>query len=81
MIPLTITTNIEETPWPECAGKPFGTITKIGRLPRGTSEGRSTVTVCITLPDGSAVYGQQTLRNMKTAIGALVIGAEKEGET
>ncbi len=81
MIPLVITPNIERNPWPECAGKPFGTITKIGRLPRGTDAGRSTVTVCITLPDGTTVYGQQTLRNMKGALVALTASAEMEGET
>lgn len=80
MVHLAVTQNIETNPWPECKDRPFGTITKIGRLPRGMTSGRSTVTVELTLPDGTKVYGQQSLRNMHLAMRALVISAESEGE-
>ena len=71
MIPLSITPNIESNPWPELKDQPFGKITKIGRLPRGTTSGKSTVTLVITLPDGKIVAGETTLVLMQNAITVL----------
>lgn len=67
MIPLSITPNIELAPWTDM--KPmaicrennnWGVIVRIGRLPNGTTGGKSTVTVLIQLPDGKHVAAETT---------------------
>lgn len=75
MIPLTINTNIDLTPWTELNGPKgypgLGAIVKIGRLPRGTTSGKSTVSILIEMPDGKLVAGQTTLALMTNAVRAL----------
>jgi hypothetical protein len=73
MINLTITPNIDEAPWkdlaPECPE--LGTIERIGRLPRGTTSGKSTVSIVIRMPDGKRYMAQTTLALMDAAMTAL----------
>lgn len=73
MIPLTITTDIEKTPWTDLQDKckVLGTVTRIGRLPRGTTSGKSTVSIVIEMPDGTTVMGQTTLALFANAALAL----------
>ena len=83
MIPLTITPNLEEAPWRDLANNcvpEMGTISRIGRLPRGTVSGKSSVSVVITLADGSNVVGETTLALFLAAALAVKARAELEGE-
>jgi hypothetical protein len=79
MIPLTITPNIEKAPWTELKGENvipgLGRIIKIGRLPKGTTEGRSTVSVLIQMPDGKILAAETTLRLMESAVRTLTLSA------
>jgi hypothetical protein len=75
MIPLTITANIDDDPWTELrsenAQPGLGTIIKIGRLPRGTEAGKSTISVLIEMPDGSIAAAQTTMALMASAMQVL----------
>jgi len=55
MIPLTVTVNCEKTPWEDLREDcpQLGFISRIGRLPRGTVSGASSVTVLVEMPDGT----------------------------
>ena len=80
MIPLNITPNIDNSPWTELNGPRaypgLGTIVRIGRLPSGTSSGKSTVSIMIEMPDGKLVAGQTTMALMVAAVRALA-GADQ----
>lgn len=81
---LRITPNLEQAPWNDLQGKmvpEMGTITRIGRLPRGMTSGLSSVTVVITLADGSNVMGETSLACMSAAMRAIDARAAMEGET
>ena len=83
MIPLTITTDLEKTPWtdlkPHAIRRGLGTITHVGRLPRGTDSGKSTVTVRITMPDGLEVIAETTLALFANAALAMQTYEEHHG--
>jgi hypothetical protein len=73
MIPLQITLNVEETPWGDLASEcpQLGKIERIGRLPRGTTSGKSTVTVVIRMPDGTRHMAETTLALLDGAMQAM----------
>ena len=82
MIPLTITTNIERTPWEDCRDiGELAAITRIGRLPRGTVQGKSTVTFLIEFKDGRRAMAQTTLALLTAATLAVRNAAAQEGES
>lgn len=81
MIPLSITPNIAAAPWTDLKSVPeLGQITRIGRLPKGTAAGRSTVSVVIEFEDGRRFIGQTTLALLNGAMVAINASAEAEGE-
>lgn len=89
MIPLTIITNMEQHPWKDLLDLPpdkyiskdeLGLVNRIGRLPRGTKEGNSTVCIQITMSDGRTVVGETTLKLLAMAFSAMKAAAEMEGE-
>jgi hypothetical protein len=75
---LNITTNLDLNPWTELqdgvqAGRiPAGDWTDVGVLPAGMASGRASVAIVITLPDGSKVIGQTSLRNFRLASVAVL---------
>lgn len=81
MIPLTVTTNLDHTPWSDCQGIPeLANITRVGRLPKGTEGGKSTVTLLIEFKDGSRAMAQTTLALYHASACALKASAEANGE-
>ena len=81
MIPLTVTTNLDDSPWTDCKGIPeLATITRVGRLPKGTQSGKSTVTLLIEFKDGSRAMAQTTLALFTASAVALKAAAEMSGE-
>lgn len=72
MIPLTITPNIDAAPWKDCADlRQLGSITRIGRLPGGTTSGKSTISILVEMPDGKRYLAQTTLALLHMAVTAL----------
>lgn len=73
MIPLTITPNLDTAPWTDIAQDTptLGLIARVGRLPNGTTSGKSTVTVLIVMPDGSQHLAQTTIDLFLCAARAL----------
>jgi hypothetical protein len=73
MIPLQITFNLDESPWTDLADQcpHIGSIERIGRLPRGTESGKSTVTVVIRMPDGTRYMAQTTLTLFRQAMSGM----------
>jgi hypothetical protein len=60
-----------------------GQLTDIGLLRHGTGGGRASVSMLVTLPDGTQVFAETTWRLLKTAVRALAaspIAAEEVGE-
>lgn len=80
MIPLTVTPNIDEAPWTDLAADcpQLGIIERIGRLPRGTESGKSTVSVLIQMPDGKRYMAQTTLALMQSAMQAINTSEQME---
>lgn len=84
MIPLTITTNVETHPWTdlrevfETQGE-LADLVRVGRLPRGTITGKSTVSIVVRMPDGTLVAAQTTLALFVAA--ARVLDAAEVQET
>lgn len=73
MVPLTITPNIERDPWVDCRDLAvIGLIARIGRLPAGTTSGKSVVSVLIEMPNGQRVLAQTTLALLVTAVSTLL---------
>lgn len=69
MTRLSITPNIEETPWPEAANAAeLMTVDKIGRLPRGMSSGKSSVTIRMRDAAGNYFFGQTSLALLRGAL-------------
>lgn len=64
--------------WPELREKGFieGNWTGIARLPNGTVNGKSTVTIRVELPDGQTVLAQTTLTLLSNAMRAFEIRKE-----
>jgi hypothetical protein len=72
MITLSITPDLEKGPWTDLKHvKALGKIERIGRLPRGTVQGQSTVCIGIRMPDGTIAVGETTLALIKNATDAL----------
>lgn len=81
MIPLSVTPNIDLAPWKDCKDIPeLATITRIGRLPRGTESGKSTVTILIEHKDGSRSMAQTTLALISAAVSALKAADETSSQ-
>lgn len=74
-IPLTVTPDIEKTPWHDCVPTAqtngLGALTRIGRIPNGTTCGKSVVAVLIEMPDGSKFVAQTTTALFLAAARAL----------
>jgi len=76
---LGITTNLELDPWtdlnrdgmPHNPGGLSAGITRVGVLPNGTNGGRATVMLEVSLPDGSVVIAETTLRLFLGAAAAI----------
>lgn len=71
MTPLTITTDVERSPWTDLNPGGDGTLVRIGLLRHGTVAGKVSVAVVVELPDGSHVIGQTTWALLRTAYAAL----------
>jgi hypothetical protein len=83
---LTITTNLDQTPWVDLYGLDgqMGKIARIGLLPEGTANGRPTVSLLIEIEtdDGGGVGGTRTRTIvaettwdlLHTAVSALAAG-------
>lgn len=76
MIPLTITTDLDASPWTDLQSDDpnVGMLTRIGLLRHGTQEGRATVGLVVTLDDGTQVLAQTTWRLLFGAVHALAAG-------
>lgn len=63
---VLITPDIEKAPWVELKRtfevNGMGNIVRIGRLPRGTTNGKSTVTVAVQMASGETYCGQTTMK-------------------
>ena len=73
MIPLTITPNLEESPWTDLhdkIGEP-GDLTRIGLLPGGMGSGDPSVALVIKMPDGTLVPAQTSWRLLRMAVKAM----------
>lgn len=59
--------------WPDLKEKGFieGNLTGIARLPHGTVQGNTTVTIRVELPDGTTVLAQTTLALIRGAVNAF----------
>lgn len=77
---LTITVNIDETPWEDIAEKRGtdqmieamgGVPIRIGALPRGMASGATAVAIMIELPDGRVVLTETSLALFLMAAQAL----------
>jgi hypothetical protein len=81
MTPLDIRPDIEQKPWTDIPrDAPQGMLTRIGLLRHGTSEGRASVAMVVTLDDGTQVVAQTTWRLMNAAVRALAaspVGSEE----
>lgn len=83
---LSITPNIEKAPWEDLNlseiedGGQLGEVIRIGRLPRGTQGGKSTVAILVRSQSGKFVMVQTTLRLLWNAVKAMEISAQSEGE-
>lgn len=72
---LDVTQDITTEPWPELDGltvERSGTITKIGLLPDGTTNGQPSLVLVVTLPDGGTVIGQTSWRLFARSFYALL---------
>jgi len=86
---LSITPNLEATPWEDlrllreqgklitAMGDEGGTI-RIGGLPRGMMSGKASVTIAVPLPDGMVIVTETSLRLFLTAARALRMTYEHE---
>ena len=74
MIPLHVQTDLDKNPWTDLQHvKELGTITRIGRLPNGTTSGKSVVGIVITMKDGTQVMGQTSMALFEYAATALLL--------
>ena len=74
MTPLSITMNLDDTPWTDLKGQEdlvVGEINRIGLMPRGMSSGDPTVMVSIKMPDGTTIAAQTSWRLLLTAVKAM----------
>lgn len=72
---VLITPDIEKAPWIDLKRtfevNGLGNIVRIGRLPNGTTSGKSTVTVAIQVASGETYCGQTTMNLFLAAASAL----------
>jgi len=69
---IVVTPNLEIDPWHDLDPTTFlgydptvgqsARITRVGMVPNGTTQGRATVALVITLPDGRTVLAETTWR-------------------
>ncbi len=72
MIPLSVTPNINEAPWKDCAEvAEMSGVMRIGLLPGGTVEGNAVVALLIQNADGSKVLAQTTYKLLAGAMKIL----------
>lgn len=72
MIPLSITLDVERSPWDDLPPEvPHGMLSRVGLLRHGTVEGRATVGIVVTLDDGTHVVAETTWALLRTAFTAL----------
>ena len=80
MTPLTVTMDIDETPWRDLDGSANGVLQRICGIPRGTAHGNAAIGMAIQLESGEWVIAQTTLRLFLTAARALRARYEDELE-
>lgn len=73
MIPLSISTDLDRSPWTDLqsADPVVGMLTRIGVLRHGTVGGKATVALVVTMPDGEQVLAQTTWALLRTAYAVL----------
>jgi hypothetical protein len=71
VIPLTIHADCEQNPLPTDNLVADGMVTDIGLLRHGTTSGKASVGLIVTLADGRQVLGQTTWALLRTAVRAL----------
>jgi hypothetical protein len=71
--PLDVTTNMDAQPWTDIDRNTLlhGTIDRIGLLPNGTTGGRASIAIAVTLDDGRVVIAETTWRLFDAAARAL----------
>ena len=76
MTGLSIHTDVErDFPLDHSRMVAEGQLTAVGLLRHGTTSGKATVSMVITLPDGSQVFAQTTWALFNTAARALAVSA------
>lgn len=65
--------------FPDCDPLKIGTATTIARFAGGMGSGKSSVTIELTLPDGSKALGQTSLAMLEAAVRAFKLRDEAEG--
>lgn len=73
MIPISITPNLELSPWTDLADAApgIGTVERIGLLPNGTTSGRPVVGIVVRAADGQRHIVQTTWALFRTAARGL----------
>lgn len=88
MIPLTVTLDLEQTPWTDLSHREQANgpnqvvnLERIGLLRNGTIEGRATVELLATLPnDGRLLVVTTSLRNFRFAAAAILASPIAQAE-
>lgn len=67
---LSITPDLDKTPWSHLSEvrPPMVEVLAIGRLPRGMTTGKSTVTFHIRTPEGKDILAQTSLALLQAAM-------------
>lgn len=83
MIPLIITPNLDKAPWEDLRDvtTELGKVVRVGRLPRGTTSGKSTVYVVIEMPDGKQYIAETTMTLFLGAATAMRAADEETAGT
>jgi hypothetical protein len=73
MTPLSIALDLDRSPWTDLqsADPKVGTLSRVGLLRNGTANGKASVALVITMPDGSTVFAQTTWALLRTAFAAM----------
>lgn len=82
-VAITITLDLDANPWVDLQSEDpvVGELSRIGLLRSGTAEGRATVGLVVTLPDGTDMLAHTTWRALFVAVHALAaspIGREQD---
>lgn len=78
MTPLSVTMDIDQSPWRDIDGAASGVLQRVAGIPRGTAHGNAAVALAVQLEDGSWVIAQTTLRLFNSAARALAARYEDD---